>query len=66
MTDWTVLDIDGVADIAAARVARQYRHTAEYDDLLQATRIRLAQTADNVCGYLADDDKGLGPMHHRL
>jgi hypothetical protein len=67
--DWSVLDIDGVADIAhsaAARVAGQYRHTTEYDDLLQDARIRLAQTAGDVRVYVTDPDKGLGLLHHHL
>lgn len=67
--DWTVLDIDGVTDVArsaAARVAAQYQHTAEYDDLYQEALIRLAQTADVVRSYLADPRKGAGLLHHRL
>ena len=67
--DWTVLDIDGVADIAhsaAARVAAQYRHTTEYDDLLQEAHILLACAAGDVRDYLADDTKGPGQLHHRL
>ncbi|MFG1602823.1 hypothetical protein [Actinoplanes sp. NPDC049265] len=67
--DWSVLDIDGVTEVAqkaAAKVAAQYRNTTEYDDLYQEAVIRLAEQADNVRGYIADPSKGLGLLHHRL
>lgn len=67
--DWTVLELKGVAEVArsaAARVAAQYRHVTEYDDLLQDALLNLAQTASEVRGYLADSGKGLGMLHHRL
>jgi predicted nicotinamide N-methyase len=67
--DWTVLELKGVADVAhsaAARVAAQYRHVTEYDDLLQEARLNLAAAAADVRAYLADSGKGLGMLHHRL
>jgi hypothetical protein len=67
--DWTVLDIDGVTEIArsaAIRVATQYKHTAECDDLYQEALIRLAEDAHVVREYIADLGKGLGMLHHRL
>ena len=69
VADWTVLDLDGVTDVArsaAARVAAQYRHTTEFDDLLQDAYLNLAEAADEVRGYLTDPDKGPGLLHHRL
>ena len=67
--DWTVLDIDGVTNVArtaAARVAGQYRYVAEYDDLYQDALIRLAQAPDVVRDYLTDPDKGLDLLRHWL
>lgn len=67
--DWTVLDLPGVASVAhsaAAKVARQYPTTTEYDDLHQEARIQLAIDADSTRAYLADPDKGARLLHHRL
>jgi len=67
--DWTVLDLPGVAGIAqsaAAKVARQYPTTTEYDDLHQEARILLATQADTVRAYLADPEMGPRLLHHRL
>jgi hypothetical protein len=67
--DWTVLDLDGVTDVArsaSARVATQYRHITEYGDLLHDAYLNLAHTADQVREYLSDPTKGLGFLHHRL
>jgi len=55
-----------VARSAAVRVAAQYRHAAEYDDLYQEALILLAEDTDVVRDYLADLGKGLGMLHHRL
>ena len=49
--DWTVLDIDGVTDVArnaATRLARQYATTIEYDDAFQEALIRLAHRPTRV------------------
>jgi hypothetical protein len=67
--DWTVLDdpaVAGVAHSAAAKVARQYPTTTEYDDLHQDARLLLATDATTVRAYLDDPDKGVRLLHHRL
>jgi hypothetical protein len=67
--DWTVLDLPGVAGIAhsaAAKVARQYPTTTEYDDLHQEARILLATHADTARAYLADPENGARLLHHNL
>ena len=67
--DWTVLDIDGVTDVArsaAAKVAAQYTHIAEYDDLYQDALIALATQPDTVRSYVNDPNQGLGLLRHWL
>lgn len=67
--DWTVLDIDGVAETArsaASKVARQYANTTEYEDLHQEALILLAAKPATVRSYVNDPHKGLRLLRHRL
>ncbi len=65
--DWSVLEIDGVTDVASSasrRVAEQYHHTIERDDAYQEALILLARGANEVRAYVAADAMGL--LHHWL
>lgn len=67
-TDWTVLELDGVTDVAenaARHVARQYKDVTEYDDMLQEAYLLLA-TDEKVRDYIDSDEVGLGALRHRI
>lgn len=66
MTNWSVLENEGVAEVierAARRVAGnpRYANATEYDDLVQEGRILVATEPDLLAVV---DEPGL--LHHRL
>lgn len=65
--DWTVLQLDGVADVAqkaASKVAAKFINVIDYDDLHQDAVIILASHRDTVQGYIDRDE--LGYLFHWL
>lgn len=64
--DWSVLERDGVMDVAeraALRVTNEWAPSFAYEDLLQEALIFLSTKRDLREGL---DEGGLGVLHHRL
>lgn len=66
--DWTVLEIEGVEDVArraAKRVARDFSDTTTVEDATQDALILLATTS-SLRQTARDTAKGLGMLYHEL
>lgn len=68
--DWTVLDIEGVPDVArraAAKLARRHATTIEFDDAYQEARIRLSQMPTRVRECISETGRAtLGTLCNEL
>jgi hypothetical protein len=65
--DWSVLEIEGVPEVAeraARRLTNEWAPTFEYEDVLQEAYLLLAAKPRQVHNALAEG--GLGVLHHRL
>lgn len=66
LADWSVLEIEGVVEVAeraAALVAKKWAPLLDYDDFYQEALVILTSRPDKTYDAL---EEGLGVLHHRL